>query len=127
MMSGEKLVNEEQEKSLRQQIDDAVIDLRNEVIVQGTNTFLLARQLVLTGLGLTFLGLDQIQALLREAVERGEIVESDAQERIEKLRKEIAEGTTAAISSRLSAILNKAPGINVTYKAPSESDPPSAQ
>ena len=126
-MSGEKLVNEEQEKSLRQQIDDAVIELRNEVIVQGTNTFLLARQLVLTGLGLTFLGLDQIQALLQEAVERGEIVESDAQERIEKLRKEMAEGTTAAISSRLSAILNKAPGINVTYKAPAESDPPSAQ
>ena len=64
-------MNKENQKSLRQQVDETVIDVRNEIIVQGTNAFLLGRQLVLTGIGLTFLGVDQVQALVQQAVARG--------------------------------------------------------
>lgn len=103
-------MNEEQEKSLRQQIDDTVIDVRNELIMQGTNAFLFGRQCVLIGLGLTFIAVDQIQAFAQQAIERGEIAEKNTQQRLEKIRLEVVDGTTGVISTRLSALLNKAPG-----------------
>ena len=66
-------MSEEQTPSLRQQIDDKVIDARNEVIMQATNAFLLGRQVALVSLGITFLGIEQIQALFQQAVTRGEV------------------------------------------------------
>ena len=59
------------ENATRQQIGDAVVDVRNEIIVQAANAFIVGRQVVLTGVGVAFLGADQIQTLLQQAVERG--------------------------------------------------------
>ena len=109
-------MSEEQEKSPRQRIDDAVVDARNEVIVQATNAFLLGRQVVLTGVGMAFLGVDQVQVLLQQAVERGEVAQGDAQQTIDGLRHRVAEGTTSAVSSELAALLNKLPGVSIAYK-----------
>jgi hypothetical protein len=117
-------MNEEQEKSLRQQIDDTVIDVRNELIMQGTNAFLFGRQCVLIGLGLTFIAVDQIQAFAQQAIERGEIAEKNTQQRLEKMHHEVVDGTTAAVSTRLSTLLNKAPGVSVTYQPPAEKTSP---
>ena len=111
-------MSEEQTPSLRQQIDDKVIDARNEVIMQATNVFLLGRQVVLVGLGMTFLGIEQAQALFQQAVDRGEVVESDAQQMLEELQRQLADGTTSHISSGLAGLLNKLPGVNIAYKAP---------
>ena len=111
-------MSDEQATSLRQQIDDKVIDARNEVIMQATNAFLLGRQVVLTGVGMTCLGIEQVQALFQQAVTRGEVVESDAQQMIEDLRRQLADGTTSQISSGLAGLLNKVPGVNIAYKAP---------
>ena len=111
-------MSDEQTTSLRQQIDDKVIDARNEVIMQATNAFLLGRQVVLTGVGMTCLGIEQVQALFQQAVTRGEVVESDAQQMIEDLRRQLADGTTSQISSGLAGLLNKVPGVNIVYKAP---------
>lgn len=108
-------MSEERAKPLRKQIDDKVIDARNEIIVQGTNAFVLGRQVVLVSIGLTVLGIEQVQALLRQAVERGEVVESDAQQLIDSKRRHLAEGTTANISSRLAGLLNKVPGVSIAY------------
>jgi hypothetical protein len=109
-------MSEEQKKSPRQQLDDALVDARNEVIVQATNAFLLGRQVVLTGVGMAFLGVDQVQALLKQAVERGEVAESDVQQTVEELRHRLAEGTTSAVSSELATLLNKLPGVSIAYK-----------
>ena len=111
-------MSEEQTPSLRQQIDDKVIDARNEVIMQATNAFLLGRQVALVSLGLTVLGVEQVQAIFQQAVTRGEVVESDAQQMIEDLQRQLAEGTTSHISSGLAGLLNKLPGVNIAYKAP---------
>jgi polyhydroxyalkanoate synthesis regulator phasin len=59
------------------------------------------RQVVLTGVGMTCLGIEQGQALFQQAVTRGEVVESDAQQMTEDLRRQLAEGTTSHISSGL--------------------------
>ena len=107
-----------QATSLRQQLEDKVIDARNEVIMQATNAFLLGRQVVLTGVGMTCLGIEQVQALFQQAVTRGEVVGSDAQQMIEDLRRQLADGTTSHISSGLAGLLNKVPGVNIAYKAP---------
>jgi hypothetical protein len=113
----------EPEKSLRQQIDDTVIDMRNELIMQGTNAFLFGRQCVLIGLGLTFMAADQLQAFAQQAIERGEIAETDVQQRLGKVHHEVVDGATAAVSTRLSALLNKAPGVNVAYQPPAKQTP----
>src|SRR5512137_135986 len=102
-----------QATSLRKQIDDKVIDARNEIIVQATNAFLLGRQVVLVSLGLTVLGVEQTHALLQQAVKRGEVLESEAQQMLDDRRRQLAEGTTARISSRLAALLNQVPGVNI--------------
>mgnify|MGYP003381099601 CR=1 FL=1 len=124
-------MSDEQATSLRQQLDDKVIDVRNEVIMQATNGFLLGRQVVLVSLGLTVLGVEHVQALFQQAVTRGEVVESDAQQMLDDLQRQLAEGTTSHISSGLAGLLNKLPGVNIAYKAPdapaqSEGDAPSA-
>ena len=111
-------MSEEQATSLRQQLDDKVIDARNEVIMQATNGFLVGRQVVLVSLGLTVLGVEHVQALFQQAVARGEVVESDAQQMLDDLQRQLAEGTTSHISSGLAGLLNKVPGVNIAYKAP---------
>jgi len=108
-------MSEEQAASLREQIDEKVIDARNEIIVQSTNAFLLGRQVVLVSLGLTLLGVEQIQALLQQAAERGEAMENDVRDMLDTRRHQLAEGTTANISSRLAGLLNKIPGVRITY------------
>lgn len=116
----------EPEKSLRQHIDDTVIDVRNELIMQGTNAFLFGRQCVLIGLGLTFMAADRLQAVAQQAIERGEIAENDVQQRLGKVHHGVVDGATAAVSTRLSALLNKAPGVSVAYQSPAEPSPPAS-
>lgn len=116
----------EPEKSLRQHIDDTVIDVRNELIMQGTNAFLFGRQCVLIGLGLTFMAADRLQAIAQQAIERGEIAENDVQQRLGKVHHEVVDGATAAVSTRLSALLNKAPGVSVAYQPPDEPSLPAS-
>ena len=110
-------MSEEQAPSMRQQIDDKIIDARNEIIMQATNAFLLGRQVALVSIGLTVLSIEHIQALFQQAVDRGEVAEGDAQQMIEDLQRQLAEGTTSHISTGLAELLNKLPGVNIAYKA----------
>ena len=115
-------MSEGQSTPLRKQVGDSVVDMRNEAIVQATNAFLFGRQIVLTGVGLTFLGVDQVSALLRQAVERGEVAESDAQRQVDALRQKVADGTTSKLSSHVAALLNHVPGVRVTYSGPAATE-----
>lgn len=107
-----------QANSRRQQFDDKVIDARNEVIMQATNAFLLGRWVVLTGVGMTCLGIEEVQALIQQAVTRGEVVKSDAEHMTDDWRRQLGDGMTAQISSGLAGLLNKVPGVSIAYKAP---------
>ena len=72
---------------------------------------------VLVSLGMTCLGIEQVQALCQQAAARGEGVESEVQRQFDTLQRQLAEGTTAQVSTRLAALLNKAPGVSVVYRA----------
>ena len=109
-------MSEEQDASWKQ-IDDKVVDTRNEMIMQATNAFLLGRQVVLVSLGLTALGVEQSQALLQQAVKRGEVVACDAQQCSTTCGANWQRDTTH-ISSRLAALLNKVPGVSIASQAP---------
>lgn len=117
-------------RSMRQQLDDSVVDLRNEVIVQAAGAFEFGHRLVLASVGAVLLGLDQVHALVQTAAERGEQAEADMQQMAGDLRERmvnvgetartgVATRTTAAVSSGVASLLNHLPAVSVTYKAPS--------
>ena len=114
----------EDPKSIRQQIDDNVITVRNEAIVQTANAYTFGRKAVLVGLGATFLVTDQVRAILQRAIERGELVERDSQRKAHELQQKASDGTSKVMSSGLASVLNKAPGVNLTYDAPAQTEMP---
>ncbi|MBK8048241.1 MAG: hypothetical protein IPK16_14640 [Anaerolineales bacterium] len=114
----------DESKSVRDQIDESVIAVRNEAIVQTANAYTLGRKLVLVSLGATMLVSDQVQALLQRALERGELVERDAGRKTQELQQKASDGTAKVLSSGVASVLNKAPGINLTYDAPTQPETP---
>ncbi len=76
----------EEERNWQEQMKDAAIDVRNEAIMQGASLYLLARRVLLAGLGAVALSTEEAQAFVDKLVERGEIAEADAQRLIEDFR-----------------------------------------
>ena len=79
-------MSKDEKKSLQDQAKDAVIDVRNEVIVQSANLYLAVRKVLLSSLGAMSLTADETNEFLNRLVERGEIAEADAQKLITELR-----------------------------------------
>ena len=75
-------------EQLKAQLDELVVNVRNEAIVQTANLYILGRQALLAGLGLGALTLEAAQAFLVRAVERGEIAEADAEAALARMREE---------------------------------------
>jgi poly(hydroxyalkanoate) granule-associated protein len=75
-----------EERSLPDQAKEAMIDMRNEVIVQSANLYLMVRKVLLASLGGVALTADEAGELFTRLVERGEIAESDAQKIVTDLR-----------------------------------------
>jgi polyhydroxyalkanoate synthesis regulator phasin len=73
---------------LREQVDEVLINVRNEAIVQAANLYLFGRQALRAGIGLGVLTLEAAQELLQRAVERGEIAEADAQAMLARMQEE---------------------------------------
>lgn len=84
-----------------QQVGDALIDVRNEAIVQTANLYIFGRKAVLAGIGVTFLGVDTALAFAQRAIERGEIVEADGQKLVSELRSQVVDQTKAADQARI--------------------------
>ncbi len=74
------------DRSLPDQAKDALIDARNELIVQSANMYLVVRKALLASLGTVALTADEAGDLFSRLVERGEIAESDAQKIMSDLR-----------------------------------------
>lgn len=76
----------EEKKSLPDQAKDAMVDVRNELIVQSANLYLMVRKVLLASLGGVALTADEASEIFDRLVERGEIAESDAQKIVYDLR-----------------------------------------
>ena len=116
------------ERSLPDQAKDAMVDIRNEMIVQSANLYLMVRKVLLASLGSVALTADEAGELFTRLVERGEIAESDAQKIITDLRtqgrkreeeasqtrEEISKKAGIALEDSVETILNR---LNVPNKA----------
>ena len=116
------------DKSLPDQAKDALIDARNELIVQSANLYLVVRKALLASLGTVALTADEAGELFSRLVERGEIAESDAQkivadlrtqtrkreEETTKTRDEMNKKAGKALEDSVETILNR---LNVPNKA----------
>ena len=118
----------DEQRSLSDQAKDAVIDVRNEMIVQSANLYLMMRKVLLASLGSVALTADEAGEMFARLVERGEIAESDAQKIVADLRdqsrkreeeagqarEEISKRAGMALEDSVETILNR---LNVPNKA----------
>ena len=118
----------DEQKSLSDQAKDAMIDVRNELIVQSANLYLMMRKVLLASLGSVALTADEAGEMFARLVERGEIAESDAQKIVADLRdqsrkreeeagqarEEISKRAGMALEDSVETILNR---LNVPNKA----------
>lgn len=80
------MMAKEEKKGISDQAKDAVIDVRNELIVQTANIYIMVRKVLLSSLGAVALTMDEANELLARLVERGEVAEADVQKMISELR-----------------------------------------
>jgi poly(hydroxyalkanoate) granule-associated protein len=76
----------EEKRGIGEQAKDAVIDVRNELIVQSANLYILVRKVLLSSLGAVALSMDEANEVLAKLVERGEVAEADLQKMLNELR-----------------------------------------
>jgi poly(hydroxyalkanoate) granule-associated protein len=74
------------EKTIPDQAKEAMVDVRNELIVQSANLYLMVRKVLLASIGGVALTADEAGELFTRLVERGEIAETDAQKIVSDLR-----------------------------------------
>ena len=74
------------EKSLPDHAKETMVDVRNELIVQSANLYLMVRKVLLASIGSVVLTADEVGDLFTRLVERGEIAEADAQKIVADLR-----------------------------------------
>lgn len=91
---------QEEKKGIGDQAMDAVIDVRNELIVQSANLYLLVRRVLLSSLGAVALTVDEASDLMAKLVERGELAESDMHKIVSDLRAQSAQREADAAKAR---------------------------
>ena len=77
---------QEEKKTLQEQAKEVFVDVRNELIVQSANLYLLVRKALMASLGAVALTAEEANEFVSRLVERGEIAEADAQRLISELR-----------------------------------------
>lgn len=77
---------EEQNRSLLpEQLNEKLINLRNEAIVQAANLIIMGQKALHLGIGVVALTKDEVSELLTRMVERGEVAEADIQKTVNEL------------------------------------------
>lgn len=79
------MADEQERPNPTEQLNEMLINARNELIVQAANLFMLGQKAVHLGLGAAALTKDEVSELLTRMVERGEIAESDIQKNVDVL------------------------------------------
>ena len=100
-------MGDEEKKSLQDQARDAVIDARNEMLVQSANLYLMMRKVLLASLGAMALTADEANEILDKLVERGELAETDVQKILRDLKMQASEGE-AELAKGSDELLKKA-------------------
>ncbi|MBE2237627.1 MAG: phasin family protein [Caldilineaceae bacterium] len=90
----------EEQKRIGEQAKDAVVDVRNELIVQSANLYILMRKVLLSSLGAVALTMEEANELLAKLVERGEIAETDLQKMLDELRAQRERSEAEAAKTR---------------------------
>lgn len=90
----------EEKKGVGEQAKDAVIDARNELIVQSANLYILVRKVLLSSLGAIALSVDEANEVLAKLVERGEVAEADLQKMLNELRTQRERSEAEAVRAR---------------------------
>lgn len=90
----------EEKKAISDQAKDAIIDVRNELIVQTANMYIMVRKVLLSSLGAIALTVDEANELLARLVERGEVAEADLQKMINELRSQRERSEAEAAKTR---------------------------
>jgi poly(hydroxyalkanoate) granule-associated protein len=78
------MMGKETKRSIQDQVNDMVIDVRNEVIVQSANLYLLVRRVLLASIGAMALSAEEVSELLARLAER--IAEADMQKLLAEIR-----------------------------------------
>jgi len=120
------MADEQERPNPTEQLNEMLINARNELIMQAANLFMFGQKAVHLGLGAAALTKDEISELLTRMVERGEIAESDIQKNVdavvERVRargeatdaelQEFAQKATVVLKENLRTILEqlKLPG-----------------
>lgn len=126
-----------EEGSPSQPGNDASGDVPNASGTPGVGLFSFGHRAIRIGVGTVFLGLDQVHALLEHAVKRGERVEVDTQRAAADLHRwttgttqaaasGVYQRSTAAWSSGLASVMNRLPGVSLTYKPPESAGGPAS-
>jgi poly(hydroxyalkanoate) granule-associated protein len=90
----------EDKKGIGDQAKDTVVDVRNELIVQSANLYIMVRKVLLSSLGAVALTMDEANELLARMVERGEVAESDLQKMLGELRTQRERSEAEAAKTR---------------------------
>ena len=111
-------MSEQEVRTPKQQVDDAIVNVRNEAIVQTANLYLFGRQVMLTSVGIAALAIDAAHAFVQHAVERGEVMEADTHKLTTDLQQKASDRAQAANEARVdkteqvtAALLENANGI----------------
>lgn len=117
-------MSETPQPDMREQLNEMMINVRNEAIVQAANLFMLGQRAMHLGLGAVALTKDEAVELLTRMIERGEIAEGDIQknvnELVERIRargeatdaelQEFAQKATVVLKENVHTILANVPG-----------------
>ena len=117
-------MSDTQQPDMREQLNEMMLNARNEAIVQAANLCMLGQKAVHLGLGAAALTKDEAVALLTRMVERGEIAEGDIQKNVndlvERVRtrgeatdaelQEFAQKATVVLKENVRTILATVPG-----------------
>jgi polyhydroxyalkanoate synthesis regulator phasin len=115
---------EEPQPDMREQLNEMMINARNEMIMQAANLVMLGQKAVHLGLGAAALTKDEAAELMTRMVERGEIAEGDIQKNVnvlvERVRargeasdaeiQEFAQKATVVLKENVRTILATVPG-----------------
>lgn len=123
------MAKQDEKKTIQTQMRDAAIDIRNEMIVQSANLYLMARKALLASLGAMAMTLDEANEFVDKLVERGEMAEADAQKLINDLRersnareKVVGEARKKAVSKAGLALEESVEVILNRFNVPTKSD-----
>lgn len=83
----------DENRNWQEQVKEMAIDVRNEAIMQGASLYMMARRVLLAGMGAVALTRDEAEVFVDKLVERGELAEADAQKLLQEFQAKAKERT----------------------------------